>query len=298
MFRPTGAYTAIVTPMTDTGEIDEAGLRALVDHQIDGGIDGLVPCGTTGESATLSADEKIRVFEIVMDQASGRVPIVAGTGSYNTRSSVELTRRAHALGVDAVLAVCPYYNKPNPEGIYQHFMAIADVGVPVVLYNVPGRTVISMNAETVGRLAAHENVVAIKEATGDMRFGTAVMAAGGDRITYLSGDDFTTHPFVAMGGHGCISVVSNVAPGLMHDLVVAARDGDVDRGRALHRKANRIGALCFADSNPMPTKHMLSLMGVCGHHARLPMVPISSALSGRIEAMIKEEGLLEGVSRG
>ncbi len=292
MLSLTGAMTALVTPFGDDGMIDEAALRALVEFQIEGRIDGLVACGTTGESATLSKEEKLAVMRIVVEQAAGRVPVVVGTGSNDTRASVEMTRAALALGADACLAVVPYYNKPNQEGLFLHFEAIASVGMPVVLYNVPGRTVISLSAETVGRLAEIDNIVSIKEASGDMRLGTEIMARAGNRLTYLSGDDFSTFPFCAMGGHGCISVVSNVAPGLMSDLVATARASDLNLGRLMHLKANRLGAACFSDANPVPTKVLLSLMGVCGARVRLPHAPASAALVDRLTAVAVAEGLV------
>ncbi len=292
MFRPTGAYTAIVTPMTAEGHVDEAGLRRLVDFQIEGRIDGLVAVGTTGESATLSKEEHLRVVQVVIEQAAGRVPVIAGVGSNDTRVTLAMTRAALELGADAGLVVVPYYNKPSQEGMFRHFSAVADVGLPVMLYNVPGRTVVSISAQTVGRLAPHPNIVAIKEASANMSLGTAILEAAGDHITHLSGDDFTTFPYVAIGGHGCVSVVSNIAPGLMHDLVDAASKGDLEKARPLHQKATRLARLCFSDSNPAPTKHMLSLMGICGADLRLPLAPIEPELAAKLEQGLREEGLL------
>lgn len=292
MLQLTGAMTALVTPFDAEGRVDEAALRRLVDFQIDGGIDGIVAVGTTGESATLSHAEKIEIFKIVKEQSAGRVPIIAGTGGNNTAVSVDMTRAAMEVGVDAALVVVPYYNKPSQAGLIHHFTAVAEVGLPVVLYNVPGRTVISMSPETVGALAALPSVVSIKEATGDMRYGAEVMAAGGDAITYLSGDDFTTFPFVTIGGDGCVSVVSNLAPGLLHELVEAGRAGDLSRGQALNQKVNRLARLCFSDSNPTPSKAILSAMGLCDEFVRGPLVPVSEELKERLVSAAREEGLL------
>ena len=291
MLRPTGAMVAIVTPFKD-GAVDETALRGLIERQLEGGSSGIIPCGTTGESATVSDAERNRVIAITVDQVNGRALVIAGTGTNNTAASVANTRVALELGADACLAVCPPYNKPSQDGLFAHFTAIADVGLPVVLYNVPGRTVVSLTAETVARLSRHEHIVAIKEATADLRLATAMFEACGDRITFLSGDDFTTFPFVTAGGHGCISVVANLDPQLITDLVAAADSGDLDRGRALHRKVCRLGALCFSDSNPAPTKHMLALLGLCTDELRLPLIPVSNALGARIRAGLVEEGYL------
>jgi 4-hydroxy-tetrahydrodipicolinate synthase len=290
MLRLTGAMTALVTPFDANGEVDAEALRALVRWQIDEGIDGLVICGTTGESATMSAQEKLAAFRVAVDEARGEVPIIAGTGSNSTAASVQMTASALELGVDAVLAVVPYYNKPSQEGLYAHFSAVAAVGAPVVLYNVPGRTVISMTAQTVARLAEHPSVVSIKEASADLSLDTQMMSLAGDRITFLSGDDMTTFPFMMLGGHGCISVVSNLAPRLMHDLCAAAAAGDLATARALHQRAWRIGRLCFSEPSPGPAKLILSQMGRCRPELRLPMTP-PEATEALIEAA-RREGLL------
>lgn len=294
MSRFEGAFTALVTPFGVNGRIDEAAFRRLVRWQIDEGIDGLVICGTTGESATLSAQEKLHLFQVAMDEARGQVPIVAGTGSNNTASSVELTHAAAELGVDGVLAVAPYYNKPNQEGLFAHFSAIAQVGVPVMLYNVPGRTVISMTAQTVARLAELPNVVSIKEASADLSLDSEMMALTSDKpdFTYLSGDDFTTLPFLALGGHGCVSVVSNVAPALVHALWDKARRGELEEARALHHQVHRLAKLCFCDSNPAPTKWMLSLMDHCRPDVRMPMLVPAPEIQERLREGLRQEGLL------
>ncbi|MBH25897.1 MAG: 4-hydroxy-tetrahydrodipicolinate synthase [Myxococcales bacterium] len=295
MLKLTGAMTAIITPFTATGEIDEAALRDLVERQIEGSIDGLVAAGTTGEAATMTQEEKFKTIAIVADQAKGRVPVVANTGNNDTRQSVRLTREVvDAVGgkLDAVMAVCPYYNKPDQAGLVAHFEAVADVGLPLVVYNVPGRTVVSLTAESIGRLAAHPSIVAVKEASGDMALGTAMIEAAQGRLTFLSGDDFTTFPFVALGGDGCISVVSNLDPQLVHDTVEAAATGDRERGVALHQKVCRLARLSFCAPNPVPIKWMLAQQGVCAADLRLPLVSLNPALQDRVRAGLIEEGYL------
>lgn len=291
--RLEGAMTALVTPLRG-GAVDEEALRALIERQLEGGIQGLVPVGTTGESATLDDAERLRVIQITVEQVRGRVPVIAGTGSNDTRQSVAFTRLAREVGADAALVVCPPYNKPNQEGLFQHFKAVGEAGLPVVLYNVPGRTVVSLTAATVGRLAALERVVAIKEATANLQLDTEMMEAAQDRITFLSGDDFTTFPFCAIGGHGCISVVSNLDPALVVAAVKAGRAGDVAAGLPLHRKLNRLGALCFADANPTPIKALLADLGLCADEVRLPLVPPSAALRERLRAGLAAEGYAAG----
>jgi 4-hydroxy-tetrahydrodipicolinate synthase len=285
-----GAFTALATPFNTDGSVDEGALRAFVDWQIEGRIDGLVPMGTTGESATVSAREHLRIIQVVTEQAAGRVPIIAGSGSNNTLKSIETTKAVRDLGVDAAMAVVPYYNKPTQEGLYRHFAALSDLGVPLVVYNVPGRTVISLTPETIARLADIESIVAIKEASANLAFDTQMMELCGDKIAFLSGDDFTTFPFVTMGGHGCISVVSNVAPGLMHDVVAAAAAGDLAGGRALHRKVNRLSRALFSSSNPVPAKLMLAQLGVFPRaDVRAPLCLPDTETTQRILACGREE---------
>ena len=295
MLRLTGAFTAIITPFTSAGEIDEAALRELVEFQIANAIDGLVAAGTTGESATMTQAEKYQTIKVVAEQAAGRVPVVANTGNNDTRESVRLTEEVLSrLGrqVDAVMAVCPYYNKPCQDGMFAHFEAIAALGHPVVAYNVPGRTVVGLTPETIGRLAALENIVCVKEASGNMALGTHMLEAARDRLTFLSGDDFTTFPFVAMGGHGCISVVSNLDPKLLHDTVKAGQAGDLETGRALHQKVNRLARLAFCAPNPTPIKWMLAQTGRCTGTLRLPLVKLPEAMETRVRAGLVEEGYL------
>ncbi len=291
--RLTGAYTAIITPFSH-GEVDHESLRALVLRQIEGGIDGLVPCGTTGESVTMSDDERVAVIETVVTQAGGRVPIVAGTGTNDTAASLAFTKRVAAMGgVDAALVVTPYYNKPNQEGLYRHFATIADEGgLPVVIYNVPGRTNISLTAKTIARLAEHENIVAVKEASGDMVLGTQIFEAVGDSISMLSGDDFTTFPFLALGGQGCISVVSNIDPGSLSKMCKLASDGDWISARALHMKIQPLARALFSDANPIPVKAAANLLGWCGPDMRGPLYAPDLASRNALAETLRAYGLL------
>ncbi|CAN0519228.1 unnamed protein product [Laminaria digitata] len=285
-----GAMTALITPFSN-GEVDHSALAALVERQISGGIDGLVPCGTTGESATMSERERLAVIETVVHAAEGRVPIIAGTASNDTQKSIDFTRKvAEIEGVDAALVVCPYYNKPNQPMLVEHFTRIADEGgLPVVLYNVPGRTVISMTPQTVATLARHEQVVAIKEATGDMNFDTRVIEALGDTpLRLLSGDDFTTMPFVAMGGHGCISVLSNLLPGVMSELVRATAAMELDLARSIHVRIQRITRLLFENPNPVPTKEIAERLGWCTAQVRGPLCNSDAAFLDKIDAIIAD----------
>lgn len=291
--RFSGAYTALITPFRD-GQIDFPALDALVERQIENNIDGLVPCGTTGESATMTPAERFDVISRVVAVANGRVPIIAGTGSNDTSETTQFTQRiAEIKGVDAALVVTPYYNKPGQRGIVAHFQHVADHGgLPVVMYNVPGRTVVSMNADTVATLAAHPNIVGIKEASADLNLDTEIFARVPDDFSMLSGDDFTTFQFVAMGGHGCISVVSNVAPRLMHDLIAATRDADLATARRLHHDVYPIAKVLFSDANPVPTKTAARLLGWCSDEARLPLYAGDEALAQRVGDVLRRAGLL------
>lgn len=284
-----GAMTALITPFRD-GAVDHEALAALVERQIERGIDGLVPCGTTGEAATMNEEEQLSVIRTVVEAADGRVPIVAGTGTNDTEKTVSYTQKvANIDGVDAALVVVPYYNKPDQRGLLGHFRAVADRGgLPVVLYNVPGRTVRSFTPETVGRLADHDNIVAIKEATGDLRFGSEVLEAVDGRIEVLSGDDFTTFPLMAAGGVGCISVVSNVAPGLMQRMCGAALEGDLETARALHLKIQPLARALFAAPNPAPAKQMAALLGLCEPTVRRPLAPVSATVRERLDQLIDD----------
>ena len=256
-----GAYTALMTPFRD-GRIDEQALRDHVERQIDGGINGLVPCGTTAEAATMSEGEQLAVVETVVDQAAGRVPVVAGTGSNDTAKTVRYTRRMSEIaGVDAALVVVPYYNKPSQAGLIAHFRAVADEGgLPVVLYNVPGRTSCSLTPESTAVLAEHPNIIAIKDATADMVVATRIRELCGRNLTLLSGDDFTTLPLLSVGGSGCISVVSNLDPGAMSELCAAAAAEAWDRARQLHMFIQPLARALFADANPIPLKTAAAML--------------------------------------
>ncbi len=289
-----GAFTALITPFRNN-EIDFAALDALVERQIAGGIDGLVPCGTTGESATMSANERLAVIQRVVDVTKGRVPIIAGTGTNDTIETTRFTQLVSKIsGVDAALVVAPYYNKPGQRGIIAHFEHVADHGgLPVVVYNVPGRTVVSTTAETVATLARHPNIVGIKEASADMNLDTEIFQKVPADFSLLSGDDFTTFQFVTMGGAGCISVVSNIAPKMVHDLVDAAQRGDLVNARLLHNRVHSLGKVLFSDANPVPTKTAARLLGWCSDEARLPLYTGDEALTERVAVALREAGLMQ-----
>lgn len=283
-----GAYTALITPFRD-GKVDVEALKALVERQIAGGIHGLVPCGTTGESATMSEDEQLLVIRTVVEAADGRVPIIAGTGSNSTQKTVDYTRKVAQIdGVNAALVVVPYYNKPDQEGLFRHFSRVADDGgLPVMLYNVPGRTVISLTPQTIGRLADHENIVAIKEATGDLRFGAEVLEAVGDKIQVLSGDDFTTFPLIASGGTGCVSVVSNIDPRAMSQMCAAALEGDYELARRLHLKIQPLARALFSAPNPVPSKTIAAMLGWCTDEVRGPLCEASDSTRAALSQVME-----------
>jgi len=291
-----GAMTALITPFKN-GEVDHKALAALVERQIEGGIDGLVPCGTTGEAATMNDKERLEVISTVVEAAQGRVPVIAGTGTNDTAKTVAFTRKvAEIEGVDAALVVAPYYNKPNQPMMVAHFRRVADEGgLPVVLYNVPGRTVVSMSEQTVATLAAHEQIIAIKEATGNMTFDTAIIEALGDNpLRLLSGDDFTTMPFVALGGHGCISVVSNLLPGVMSELVRATRELDMEKARALHLRIQPLARILFANPNPVPTKEIAEKLGWCSAEVRGPLCGSEPSFLDKLDKVIADYPELQG----
>lgn len=274
MFR--GAYTALVTPFRD-GHVDDAALVRLVEAQIAGGIHGLVPCGTTGESPCLSYAEHIHVIEVVMRAAAGRVPVLAGAGANSTQEAIELSRACKEIGVAGTLQITPYYNKPTQEGMIAHFTAIADaVGLPMVLYNVPGRTGVDLLPETLAKLAKHPLVVGIKEATADMIRASRVRELCGPDFDLLSGDDFTVLPFMALGGDGVISVGTNVVPALFVQLVEHARAGRWDDARKLHYKLLPLSRALFTVTSPIPVKHAMAMLGRMGIEMRPPLVPLGS----------------------
>jgi len=270
-----GTITALVTPFRD-GQLDEEAFRAHIERQIEAGVDGLVPAGTTGEAATLSFDEHKQVIRVAVEQAAGRVPVIAGTGSNNTAESIELTQAAKSLGADAALLISPYYNKPTQEGIYQHYRAVASAAhLPQIVYNVPGRTNSNILPETVGRLSHIANIIGIKDATADMEQLQQTMQACEGRIEFYSGDDATVLPFTALGGHGVISVVSNVAPRTMKSLTEAMRRGDLETARNAQGALLELNRVMFIQSNPIPVKAACHLLGWMDGEIRLPLVALS-----------------------
>jgi len=293
MERFEGAITALVTPMQD-GRVDEQGLVDLIEFQIASGIHGIVPCGTTGESATLSFKEHKRVIELTVQTVNGRIPVIAGTGANNTLEAIELTESAKESGADAVLSVVPYYNKPSQEGLYQHFAAILEaVDVPMILYNVPGRTVTNMLPATVARLAVHPNVIGIKEASGNLnQISESIKLCPQDFIV-LSGDDFTAMPTAMIGGRGVISVVSNLEPAKTAQMMEAAMVGDAAKAKALHYELFDLMGAMFCYPSPAPAKKGLELMGKIGSsEVRLPMTAIDAAGEARLTHDMKGCGLL------
>ena len=289
----TGVITAIVTPFRN-GAIDEDALRALVEDQIANGIDGLVPVGTTGESPTLTFEEHIRVIQIVVQAVAKRVPVIAGTGSNSTREAIELSQAAKNVGVDGLLQVTPYYNKPSQEGLYRHFKAIIDEcpSMPTVLYNVPGRTGCDLLPETVARLAEIPQVVAIKEATGSTLRASQILSRVPSRIAVLSGDDAAAFPLYTLGGKGVISVVSNVAPADMSEMWDAASAGRWDRARELHFKLLPLSEGLFIEANPVPVKSALAMMGRIADELRAPLYPLAGANREKVRGYLTQVGLL------
>ena len=287
-----GCGTALVTPFTATGELDEAAVRRLARRQIDAGVHFLVPCGTTGESPTLTHAEKLRVVEIVVDEAGGAVPVLAGAGGYDTRSTVALARELAALGADGLLSVTPYYNKPTQEGLYRHFRTIADsVDRPLVLYNVPGRTACNIKPQTLLRLAAAGNIAGVKEASGDLGQMCEICRTAPGDFAVLSGDDTFTLALLALGGRGVISVAGNEAPAAMAQLVELGESGDFAAARAVHERLLPLMQVNFIESNPIPVKAALEVMGLAPAHYRLPLSPPAPASRERIAAVLAELGM-------
>ena len=292
MAKIEGCLTALVTPFRG-GKVDFDGLAKLVDWQIENGVDGIVAVGTTGESATLDVDEHVAVIAAIVKAARSRVPVVAGAGGNATSEALALTRASEEAGADALLHVTPYYNRPNQEGLYRHFEALAKATkLPIILYNVPTRTACDMLTETVVRLAAFDNVVGIKDATGNLVRGSELVAKVGDRITVLSGDDGTAFPLYAVGARGVISVVSNVAPREMADMWDAVKAGEWDRAKKIHYKLRVLNQLLFAEPSPGPTKAALQLLGRCTTDVRLPLVPATAPLVEQLRVEMRAQGLL------
>ena len=293
----TGCGTALITPFLADGSVDEATLRRLVKRQIDAGIDFLVPCGTTGESPTLKRREHLRVVEITLEEAKGKVPVLGGAGGYNTAEVIELAGELRHLGVDGILSVTPYYNKPTQEGLYQHFKAIATaVPVPMVVYSVQGRTAVNVEPATLKRLAEIDNIVGVKEASGNISQMASVVHQVPESFNVLSGDDSITIPLVALGGRGIISVVSNEIPGEMTRLTQLAMAGDFAGARAMQRQWLPLMDVNFVESNPGPVKAAMAMMGLCEPVWLLPMVPPSHPSREKIEAVLRAVGLLSSRS--
>lgn len=293
-----GCATALVTPFTAAGAIDEAALARLIEYQLAGGVKLLVPCGTTGESATMTEEEDQRVIKRVIELARGRARVIAGTGSNSTAAAIENSKIARDLGADAVLVVAPYYNKPTQAGLYAHFRAVAEaVDLPIVMYNVPGRTSCNIAAETTLRLARDfENIAAVKEASGNLSQIMEILRARPQGFRVLSGDDAMTFPLIALGGDGLISVASNEAPELMARLVDLALAGQWDEARALHYRLLPLMEVNFIESSPGPVKAGLAMMEIIGEHYRLPLVPIQESSRGQLRAALAELGLVKEAS--
>jgi len=288
----TGCGTALVTPFRRDLSLDEETLRRLVRRQIEAGINFLVPCGTTGESPTLTRAEHLRVIEITLEEAGGKVPVLGGAGGYNTREVIELARELEHMGVGGILSVTPYYNKPTQEGLYQHYQAIAEaIRLPIVVYSVQGRTGVNVEPATLARLAQIENIVGVKEASGNIGQMANVLQEVPPTFTVLSGDDAVTIPLMALGGRGVISVVSNQIPAAMTQLAQACLRGDFETARAIQRRYLPLMNVNFVESNPIPVKAAMGLMGLLEPVYRLPLVPPAAASMAKIERVLEAAGL-------
>jgi 4-hydroxy-tetrahydrodipicolinate synthase len=278
-----GSITALITPFRN-GAVDETAFQSFVDWQVKQGTKALVPCGTTGESPTLSHEEHMRVVELCIEAAARRVPVIAGTGSNSTAEAIQLTRHAKQAGADAALVVTPYYNKPTQEGLYQHFRAVHDAAeLPIVIYNIPGRCVIDMSVDTMARLAKLPRIVGVKDATADLARPLATRLAIGPKFCQLSGEDATALPFLAQGGHGCISVTSNIAPKLCAEMHEAWARGDLKTAMALNEKLMPLHQALFCETSPGPVKYAASLLGFCTAETRLPLAEIADASKERVK---------------
>lgn len=290
----TGSMTALATPFRD-GRFDESSYRALIRQQLEGGTSALIPMGTTGESVTMTPEERLLAVKTCVDETKGRVPVVAGAGSYDTRETVHTVARVRDAGADGALIVTPYYNRPSQDGLVAHFRAIAQAhpGFPLIAYNVPSRTGADLLADTYLKLVDIPELVAVKEATGNMQRALDIVERVGDRITLLSGDDFTVLPLLACGGKGVISVSSNVVPRRMADLVAAGLAGDFTKARALQLELNALHRLLFIEPNPTPVKWALHKMGLFGPEMRLPLLPMTEGNAEKLEAELVNLGVLE-----
>ncbi len=288
-----GSFVALLTPFKD-GAVDEKAYQSFVDWQVKQGTNGLVPCGTTGESPTLSHAEHHRVTELCIEVADGRVPVMAGAGSNSTAEAIELAQHAQKAGADSVLVVTPYYNKPTQEGIFQHFKAINDaIDIPIIVYNIPGRSVIDITMDTFKRLAELSNVAGMKDATGDVARPVSYANELPEDFCLLSGEDATAIPFLAAGGHGCISVTGNIAPKLCAEQHAAWNAGDVARAIEIQQMLIPVHSAMFCESSPGPVKHAAELMGLCSAELRLPLVEIADSSKIQVEAAIRGLGLID-----
>jgi 4-hydroxy-tetrahydrodipicolinate synthase len=290
----TGAGTALITPFTKAGDLDEPAVRRLVRRQIDAGIHFLSPCGTTGESPTLSDAERLRIVELVADEVAGRVPILAGAGGYNTKEVVHLAREMEKAGATGLLSVTPYYNKPTQDGLVEHYRAIADsTKLPIIVYNVPGRTGVNVETPTLERLATISNIVGVKEASGNMAQMCDILRAVPPGFIVLAGDDVMTLPLMAVGGHGVVSVASNEVPAEMAQMVEAAERNDFVAARAIHARLVRLMQVNFVEANPVPVKAALAAMGLIEEAYRLPIVPAKPESKQKILTVLKDLGVLK-----
>ncbi len=291
MFK--GSIVALITPFRD-GQVDEDALRKLVNWHVEQGTDGIVPCGTTGESPTLSHDEHNRVVEIVVKEVSGRIPVIAGAGSNNTAEAISLTQHAQEAGADGVLHVAGYYNRPNQEGLYQHFKAVHDASdLPIIVYNIPPRAIVDILPETMARMANLPRIVGVKDATGDVARVSRERLLLGDNFCQLSGEDGTALAYNAQGGDGCISVTANVAPKLCAEFQKACTAGNYVQALGMHENLMPLHIALFLEPSPAGTKYAASLLGLCEAEARLPVVPLTKSTAERVEAALKDVGLLD-----
>jgi len=291
MFK--GSLVALITPMREDGSFDEKAYESFVDWQINEGTNGIVPVGTTGESPTLSHGEHKRVVEIAVSVAKGRVPVIAGTGSNSTEEAIDFTRHAKQAGADACLVVTPYYNKPTQEGLYLHYTAIADaVDLPIVMYNIPGRSVIDMSVETIARLAKHKNIIGMKDATNNLARPLHTRLAVGDEFCQLSGEDHTILAFLASGGVGCISVTANVAPRMCADMHIAWQEGRLKDAMQIQDRLVPLHDALFSETSPGPVKYAASLLGRTADKCRLPLAPCAPATKERVKAAMQHAGIL------
>ena len=289
----TGVFTAIVTPFNSKKEIDKEALKKIVNFQLKKGISGLVPVGTTGESPTVSHEENLEVIEIVVKEANGKVPVIAGTGSNSTEEAIRMTKLAKAIGANASLQVSPYYNKPTQEGLYRHFMTIADqVDLPMMVYNIKGRTGVNIETDTLMKLAEHDNIVAVKEASGDLNQMMDVINRKPADFDVLSGDDNLALPLTLMGGNGVVSVASNIIPGWMEELIQAARSGDLEKAKTIHYELLPLFKAMFIETNPIPVKSAMAMMGLLEEEFRLPLCPPSEEHKAVLRKILKDQGLI------